>query len=166
MGWKIRLVAVALLLGLALPGKAQDEGSDGKKWTLTAGAFIPWDDTLCDVDTETGFTLALFHKVRETEKDAILGFFRYTRFDLANDQWVDLYSPMIEYRLTTPKPFYFSVAAGTVFGANNNGGHTWSAAYEVGAGWNVSSSFVLEARMIRGTKRGEHGFAISAGIKL
>lgn len=166
MAWKIRLLTVVLLLGLTAAGRAQDDGADGKRWILTAGAFMPTDDMLCDADTDTGFTLGLFHKVRETEKDAVFGLFRYTRYDLSNDQWVDLYSPMIEYRLTTPRPFYFAAAAGMVFGANNNGGHTWSAAYEFGVGWNVSSSFVLEARWIRGTKAGEHGIAVSAGIKL
>lgn len=93
-------------------------------------------------------------------------FFRYSRYDLSNDQWVELYSPMVEYRLKSSQTTYLALAAGTVMGANNNGGHTWSAAYEVGAGWNVSSSVLLEVRWIRGTKRGEHGIAISAGVRL
>jgi len=165
MGWKLRAFTLLMLISAGLPGMAQGGSEDAKTWAVTAGAFIPTDGDLCGADTQTGFTISLSHRLSGTDRDAFLGVFRYTRYDATGDQWVQLFSPLVEYRWTQSHPVFLAVALGPVYGKDDAGGHTWSAGYELGVGWQPSSTVALELRWISGTKRGERGVALSAGVR-
>jgi len=137
------------------------------------GLFAPLDIP-DSVRSDAGVTVAVEYVLSTDSEGARQwsGIFRYSNYTLGGGQRIRLLSPTIELRqyLRSPKsvsPFggwWIGGGLGTVFGDNSVGGHGWHFAYTVAAGYDSRRHFI-EARLVRGTKRGDHGFTASLGLR-
>lgn len=173
--WKratlLTLAAGVMFAWLSLPCPAQERL--GPDWRISTGVFAPFDIP-SNVAADAGITLATEYAFSVDPEGARQwsGVFRYATYTLGGGQRIRLYSPTIELRQylrssAHVNPFdgwWIGSGLGMVFGDNSAGGHVWHFAYTVAAGYDFQSYF-LEARMFRGTKRGDHGFIASIGLR-
>lgn len=163
------LAACALTGCLSLVGHAQEAAAP--RWRTSVGLFAPLDIP-SSVRVDAGITVA-FEFALSTEPRMArqwLGTFRYAHYTLGGGQDINLYTPTIELRqYLRParsgrrlEGWWVSGGLGMMFGDNSAGEHVWHLAHTLAAGYDASSLF-LEARMLRGTQSGDHGFIASLG---
>jgi len=166
MRWGTICLAAGMLLALRVPSAAQYDDASSKPWSLTLGAFIPTSNYVAGVPSEdVGVTASLAYTLSHNDHETILGRFRYSQYKMKDDNSIQLASPMVEYRVNLSSPTYLALAVGAVLGHYETGTSSTSLAFEVGVGWNVNNNLLLEGRLIRGSTVGEHGVALSAGLR-
>jgi len=140
-------------------------------WRTSVGVFAPFDIP-SGVQADAGVTVALEYTF-STELEAgrqWVGVFRYAHYPLGGGQSINLYIPTLELRQylgsarngDSLEGWRIGGGLGMLFGDNTAGGHVWHFAYTAAVGYDARRLFI-EARIVRGTKPGDHGFTASLG---
>lgn len=102
----------------------------------------------------------------------VAGSFRFAHYPAGGGQKVDLFVPTLELRQyfgasrsdDLLKGWWIGIGPGMLFGKNSGGGSVWHFAYTAALGYDADRLF-FEARMLRGTKPGDHGFIAAIGLR-
>ncbi len=162
------VVAVCALLCSLAPAYAGGQGDDTsapKPFVISAGAFVATDVPVGE-DADLGYSFALGAVLKTTPYGDWMFSTRFSRYTLQDGPTITLWNPLIEYRapIGADKKLWISPGVGAVLGhASDGAGNTASFSYNLGIGYKVMDQVFVEARLARGTKRGEHGFIFSIG---
>lgn len=168
----LRIPVICVLIGCLLP-LYHTPGVADPYWRTSVGVFAPFDIP-AGVNANAGWTVAVEYTF-SAELEAgrqWSGVFRYAHYPLGGGQSINLYTPTLDLRQylgstrngDSPEGWWIGGGLGMLFGDNTAGGHVWHFAYTTAVGYDARRLFI-EARMVRGTKPGDHGFTASLGWK-